>query len=99
MRSEHTLAVVFAAGVMLAAGCSEPESFIVLSLRTATPMPIDNVAQIKVQVAGSRSRTLVYEAHGMSINQAEKKTLSVSFSHGETGDVAFTVDLLNNLGC
>ena len=99
MRSEHTLAAVFATGLMLAAGCSEPESFIVLSLRTATPAPIDNVAQIKVQVSGSRSRTLVYAAHGMSINQTEKKTLSVGFSHGETGDVTFTVDLVNNMGC
>ena len=84
---------------MLGAGCSEPESFIVLSLRTTNPTPIDNVAQIQVQVSGSRSRTLVYEAHGMSINQTEVKTLSVGFSHGETGNVTFTVDLLNNLGC
>jgi hypothetical protein len=99
MRSERILAAVFAAGLMLGAGCSEPESFIVLSLRTTNPTPIDNVAQIQVQVSGSRSRTLVYEAHGMSINQTEVKTLSVGFSHGETGNVTFTVDLLNNLGC
>ena len=99
MRSERALAAVFAAGLMLGAGCSEPESFIVLSLRTTTPTPIDNVAQIQVQVAGSRSRTLVYSAHGMSINQVDKKTLSVGFSHGETGSVTFTVDLKNNMGC
>jgi hypothetical protein len=99
MRSERALAAIFAAGLILGAACSEPESFILLSLRTTVPTPIDNVAQIQVRVAGSRSRLLVYEAHGVSINQVDERTLSVGFSHGETGNVTFTVDLLNNLGC
>jgi hypothetical protein len=96
IRSDRFAAAMFAAGLMLGAACSEPESFIVLSLRAATP--IDNVGQIQVKVVGSRTRTLLYDAHGMSINQDEK-TLSVGFSHGETGSVTFTVDLLNNVSC
>lgn len=99
MRSERVVAAMFAAGLMLGAACSEPESFIVLSLQTAGTTPIDNVGQIQVKVVGSRTRTLLYDAHGMSINKTEKKTLSVGFSHGETGSVTFTVDLLNNIGC
>ena len=35
----------------------------------------------------------------MSITRPSVRTLSVGFSHGETGNVTFTVDLLNNLGC
>ena len=67
-----SLAAVFAAGLMLGAGCSEPESFIVLSLRTTNPTPIDNVAQIQVQVAGSRSRTLVYDG-ARNVDQPDRR--------------------------
>ena len=119
MRSERVAAAMLAAtGLALAAGCSEPRSYIVLSLQTSTDTPIDNVAEIRVKVAthvpttdggsdggsdagiaAAKMRTLTYEAHGASINRTEEKTLSVDFSHGETGSVDFFVDALNNLGC
>jgi hypothetical protein len=99
MRSRRAAAGVFAAGLLLAAGCSEHESFILVSLRTSTPTPIENVAQIQVVVEGSKTRTLVYEAHNMAINQVDKRTLSIGFSFGETGSVVLTVDALNNVGC
>lgn len=137
MRSER-LALIALATAALGAACSEPESFVVLSLQSSSTTPIDNVDQIEVQVLGAcaagtagckclpdntclsgnvcmsnrcmalpgggggpvaKTRTLFYEAHGMSINQTEKKTLSVGFSHGETGSVTFTVDLLNSVTC
>jgi hypothetical protein len=99
MRSER-LAVTALAALAFAAACSEPKSFVVLSLQSSTATPIDNVDQIEVQVSsGSKMRTLYYPADGMSINMTEKKTLSVEFSHGETGTVAFTVDLLNSASC
>jgi hypothetical protein len=101
MRSER-LAVTALAALALGAGCSEPDSFIVLSLQSSTATPIDDVSMIEVQVSGSSSnkmRTLDYPAHGMSINQTEKKTLSVEFSHGETGTVTFVVDLRNAMDC
>src|SRR5690349_18252999 len=99
VRSSGFVAAAFAAALVLGAACSDPPSFIVLSLRTATPTPIDNVGQIQVKAVGSRTRTLVYDGRGMSINQTEERTLSVGFSHNETGSVTFTVDLLNNVGC
>jgi hypothetical protein len=99
MRSER-LVVTALAALALGAGCSEPDSFIVLSLQSTTT-PIDDVSQIEVHVtgAGSKMRTLTYAAHGMAINMTEKKTLSVEFSHGETGGVAFVVYLLNGMSC
>jgi hypothetical protein len=112
MRSERIAAALLAVtGVALGAGCSQPESYIVLSLKSA--MPIDNVADIEVKVSTAvpasdggadagipaMARTLTYDAHGASINQNDEKTLSVGFSHGETGSILFVVDARNNLGC
>jgi hypothetical protein len=101
MRSERVSAAALTGALLLAAGCSEPESFIVLSLRTATPTPIINVANIEVIVSKgtTRMRTLTYAAHGMEINQTDSRTLSVGLSGSETGTVSFAVNALNSLGC
>jgi len=94
MRSERAAVVGARAlvGALLAtAACSSPESYIVLTLSSATVAPISNVANLKVDVAsGGHTRTLVYDALGMSIDQTTKKTLSVGISGSESGTVTFT---------
>ena len=98
MRSERIVAaVIVASGLTFGAGCSQPDSFIILSLES-TSTSIDNVAQIEVQVTGL-ARPLYYDAHGMSINRTDQRTLSVGFPHDRTGSIEFTVDALTNLGC
>src|SRR3954470_7238332 len=103
MRSERLLAMVFAGAVALASGCSGPDSFIVLSLRTTTATPITNVTNIQVKVSKGTTlmRMLTYPtgAGTMTINQDDTRTLSVGFSSDETGNVDFEIDALNDLGC
>jgi hypothetical protein len=104
MRSERLAAAALAAALLLGAGCSPPESFIVLNLRSMTATPITGVANIQVAVSKgtTQMRTLVYPASAgnMTIDQsAPAKTLSVEFSGGETGEIGFVVDALNSAGC
>ena len=59
MRSERVALIALrtvAVVVGCLAACSEPESFVVLSLQSSTATPIDNVSQIEVQ-ASSGSKT------------------------------------------
>jgi len=105
MRSRAILAATAAVLLSAAAGCSNPESYVVLTLRSTTAtMQINGVADIQVDVAnGVSMRTLNYSAHGMTIGQPtetkDNKTLSVGFSGSETGNVTFTVTARDNLGC
>jgi hypothetical protein len=104
MRSRRAAATMFAGALVLAAGCSGPESFIVLRLRSMTATPITGIANVQVRVSKGTTevRTLVYPApaEGMTIDQSvAQKTLSVEFSRGETGNVDFVVDALNSAGC
>jgi hypothetical protein len=98
MRSERIAAAVLSGACLLAAGCSDPESFVVLSL-SATTGSITGVVNIQVAVSkGMHSRMLTYPAHGAAIDQT-RKTLSVGLSGGETGTVDVEIDALNDLGC
>jgi len=103
MRSERAgrIALTALAGALLAAGaCSDPESYIVVSLMSATSTPITNVVNVEVTVelAGKPTKALTYAAHGATIDQTiPYKTLSVGFSGGDTGNVKFTVKVFNSL--
>jgi hypothetical protein len=103
MRSERVTAAAFAGALALVAGCSGPDSFIVVSMRSATTAaPITNIATIQVKVSKGPTlmRTLTYAAHGMTIDQTlPDETLSVGFSSDETGKIDFEIDALNNVGC
>jgi hypothetical protein len=103
MRSERVAAAVLSGALLVAAGCSGPESFIILGLRSSTATPITGVANIRVRVSKGtvKMRTLIYDAGGMTIGQSMEmeKTLSVGFSSAETGNIDFEVDALNDMGC
>ena len=102
MRSERLSLTVLAGACALAAACSEPVSYIKLSLQTSMPAPITDVVNIQVLVTHKltgRTRTLTYPAHDATIDQVTVNTLSVDFSSGETGNVQFDVDALNSAGC
>src|SRR5262245_23705230 len=107
MRSERIATATLTGTLLLVAGCAPPESFIVLNLRSMTATPITGVADIQVRVSKGTTlmRTLVYptsptSADSMIIDQSSPpKTLSVEFSRGETGEIAFVVDALNTAGC
>jgi hypothetical protein len=96
-----TAAFAAALGAASSSGCSPPDSFIVLSLRSMTVDGIANVANIQVDVSNVRGKmqTLVYRAYGTTIDQTTEKNLSVGFSSGETGSVSFDVMARNDLGC
>jgi hypothetical protein len=98
MRSRSIVATTIAGLLSVAAGgCSSPDSYIVLSLGSTTP--ITGVADIQVDVSkGVSMRSLTYAAHGMMIDQTPR-TLSVGLSGSETGTVTFVVTLRDNLGC
>jgi hypothetical protein len=52
MRSERVTAAAFAGALALVTGCSGPESFIVVPMRSATTTaPITNIANIQVKVS------------------------------------------------
>ena len=85
MRSERSDRDRRRRGLLLAAGCSEPESFIVLTLRTPDTTPattITDVANIRVKVSKGTTElgVFIYEAHGATIDQSSDNTLSVGFS-------------------
>jgi hypothetical protein len=100
MRSERHLAAAVASALLIAAGCSSPESYIVLTLHSMTATPIGSVANIEVDVTNGivTARTLTYAAHDMTIDQTNK-TLSVGFSGSETGSVTLNVKALDSAGC
>jgi hypothetical protein len=101
MRSDRIVATALAGALLAAAGCSGPESFIVLSLSSATPAPIMPVESIEVDVSNTAGhmRTLTYNAHGATIDQTMVNTLSVGLSGSETGSVTFSVTARSSLGC
>jgi len=81
MRSERLLVASVAGALLATAGCSSPESYVVLSL-SATSTPIVGVTNIEVDVSNgiSSMRMLTYAAHGATIDQTMVNTLSVGFS-------------------
>ena len=83
-------------------GCSDsPVSFVVLTLQSMTTTPITGVDKIRVSVAKGQTqmRTLTYDGKGATIDQVNLNTLSVGFSSGESGMIAFDVDAANAAGC
>ena len=102
MRSDRLARIVLAAACVAAAACSEPVSYIKLSLQTSMPAPIRDVVNILVVVTNQTNghvRTLTYPAHNAMIDMVTVNTLSVDFTSSETGNIKFDVDALNNLGC
>jgi len=102
MRSERIVAATCGAALLAGAGCSSPESYIVLNL-TAKTTPITGVANIEVDVSSPSmpTRTLLYPTHGtdqMTIDQT-RRNLSVGFSGSDTGTIGFDVFPLNDVGC
>ncbi len=75
MRSERLTATALAGALLLAAGCSDPESFIVLYLRTLETTPpttltgVDNI-RVKVSKGTTELGVFTYEANGATINQS-----------------------------
>jgi hypothetical protein len=100
MRSERLLVASVAGALLATAGCSSPESYVVLSL-SATSTPIVGVTNIEVDVSNgiSSMRMLTYAAHGATIDQTMVNTLSVGFSSSESGSITFNVKALDSLGC
>ena len=89
------------AACVAAAACSEPASYIKLSLQTSMPAPITDVVNIQVMVTNQTTgqvRPLTYPAHNATIDMVTLNTLSVDFSSSETGNIKFDVDALNNIG-
>jgi len=93
-----------------AAGCSSPQSFIVLVVESATPTPIAHVATLSVVVSKGTTemKTLTFPAPdpaGLTLPSVASDagvgpgTLSVGFSGGESGDITFTVRALDAQGC
>jgi hypothetical protein len=90
-----------------AAGCSSPQSFIVLVVESVNPTPIAHVAQLSVVVSKGTTemKTLTFAANDLTILPAGSDagtgqgTLSVGFSGGESGDVTFVVRALDAQGC
>lgn len=85
-------------------GCSNPQSFIVLVVESATATPIANVAELRVVVSKGTTemKTLTYGAGDLTFPSdadTNSGTLSVSFSGGETGDIRFDVTALDAQGC
>jgi len=103
MRSRPVLfAAMFGGALQAAAGCSNPDSFVVLSLQSHTSTPITDIAQIEVDVSNGThpTRILFYKTHDMTmIDQVTERTLSVGFSCNETGTATFVVTALNDVGC
>ncbi len=103
MRSRTLAGLAGLAG--LAAGCSNPQSFVILLLQSATPASITGVEQVQVVVskASGPMRTLTYPASDLTIptdaSVAGMGTLSVSFSGDETGDVKFDVTAVGPPSC
>src|SRR5580765_5248932 len=102
MRSRSVVATAFLGALLAVAGCSNPDSFVVLSLQSRTSAPITDIAEIEVDVSNGThpTRTLFYKTHEMMmIDQVTERTLSVGFSGNETGTATFVVTALNNVGC
>jgi len=88
--------------LLAAAGCSNPDSFVVLSLRSATTTAINGVTVIQVDVSSATipTRSLFYKTKTMmTIDQVVDRTLSVGFAGNETGTVTFVVTALDDAGC
>jgi hypothetical protein len=93
--------LAFAFALALAA-CSSGKSFIVLSLEPDLPtVVIQGVETIVVQVsqAPTLSKTLTYDAGGITIGQGHKNDLSVSFTAAQSGVVTLDVRALDAKGC
>ena len=102
MRSERLACAAvpaLAGALLLAGGCSDPESYIVVSLMSSTSTAISSVDNLEVTAAradGTKTWTRTYQAHNATIDQTiPYKTLSVGFSSGETGNIDFTVKAFN----
>jgi hypothetical protein len=104
MRSSRAL--LLAAAVAGALGCSNPESFIVLALES-TSTPITGVEEITVVVTQgtAQMKTLTYPASSLTfVSDANfgpniMGTLSIGFSGGQSGDVHFDITAYDARGC
>ncbi|HVV15947.1 MAG TPA: hypothetical protein VHH90_01990 [Polyangia bacterium] len=104
MRFRTGARTVFAAMLVGMAGCSSPQSFVILLLESQAPSPITGVAQVEVDVmkASQPLRVLTYGARDLVIApdaSVAMGTLSVSFAADQTGDVEFDVKVRDVNGC
>ncbi|HLK91194.1 MAG TPA: hypothetical protein VKZ18_14950 [Polyangia bacterium] len=104
MRSSRALLLAALVAGALGAGCSSPESFVVLALES-TSTPITSVEQITVVVTqGAQTKTLTYPASSLTfLSDANPATimgtLSIGFSGSQSGDVHFDVTVYDARGC
>jgi hypothetical protein len=94
----------FGVAAFASAGCSSPQSFVVLVLESSTATPLTGVERLTVAVSKgtTQMKTLTYGASDLTlVADADLRTgtLSVSFSSGETGDITFQVDAFDAQGC
>ncbi|HEY4393809.1 MAG TPA: hypothetical protein VGP64_07085 [Polyangia bacterium] len=101
MRFDRLRAGLLAA-VVAGAGCSSPQSFIVLVLESSN-QTIQNIDHLTVLVTlgTAETQTLTYPAGNLSLTDAaaNEGTLSVSFSGNQTGDANFTITAVDGRGC
>jgi hypothetical protein len=95
--------VMVAFGLAMAA-CSDPKSYVVLTLQSETPEPILDVTKVVVVVSQNTAtthmtKTLVYPAAHITIDQVTKTDLSVSFTGVQSGTVDLLVTVWNGAGC
>jgi hypothetical protein len=103
MRFNHAIRAGLLTAMVVGAGCSNPQSFVVLVLESSA-QPIVDVDHftIVVTLGTAETQTLTYPAGNLSlvadanINQG---TLSVSFSGNQTGDANFAITASDAHGC
>jgi len=89
-------ALLIASGL---AACSSPTSFVVLALKSDTPITGVTTVIVTVTKNNQPMKTLTYHHDALTIDQTSTTTLSVSFSGSETGTVSFVVDARNDSDC
>ncbi|HMF44566.1 MAG TPA: hypothetical protein VKQ32_28020 [Polyangia bacterium] len=102
MPSSRLPAAALAGALLIVAGCSNPDSFVVLSLRSATPAAITGIVTIQVDVSSATipTRSLFYQTKDMMmIDEVTERTLSVGFSGNESGTVTFVVTARDGANC
>jgi hypothetical protein len=106
MRSERGAAglLVLAASILLAglAACSNNRSFVVVHLRSdAEGVSFTDIQRIDVTVSqnGGPTKSLSYDADGITIDFTTENDLSLNFSPEQSGAVTLTIDAIDGKDC
>lgn len=94
-------AAIVGSSVGLSAGCSSPVSYVVLTMQSSTPTPIDDVTDVEVRVMKGTAlmKSLTYHHDAFRIDMVTNVTLSVSFTESQVGTVDFVVTARNAAAC